>query len=168
MAVVAFFRSGRKNAKSQLISDQVDVPKKIHLELSHLVIIVASLILIGSVIYASVTPRPTINTTEFYVLNSDGTLPFSITDPIDSELDLILGIGNYEGRDTEYRLEIIAKSGTSELSIWEDNKVVSDESTGEIAVNLPPLPSQTRELILNLYIENESNPYRSLNIIIEP
>lgn len=133
----------------------------------HVVLALSFVVLIGSIIYAAWIPKKPLNFTEFYVLTPDGHLPLSFVRPLDSELSLDLVINNHEGRTVDYRVAIMAKTPDTVILLWSGSAATLDGATIEQPVRLE-LPSQDIEaLLLLLFLDDHTEPYRSLRLVFE-
>lgn len=138
-----------------------------HLGGWHALLGLACLVLLGSILYAVVTPRPMPNDTEFYVLTADGRLPVPDGSRHAWPSGLQYGIGNHEAQPMQYRLLILASAPghTTELSSL--SIAVPRGSTVRGLVDLSTMPSGASQIRFLLFLAGEPQPYRALRLTLE-
>lgn len=170
LLIIAFLRSSSQkilNTQGKSLMDYLEKIKDYKPKLAHVILAISFFIFLGSIIFAAYTPRNTYTLTEYYVLNGDGSIPFSVQYQKDGDLDLNLVIANHEGRGMDYRAEIVAKADTGDFNLWSQQVSLTDGTTEGFPVNLTQIPYGTRELVFHLYVADSTNPYRSLRVIVE-
>lgn len=148
-------------------SKSINIPKgKITFSVPHILLAFSLLILFFSITYASVISKKTSEVTEFYVLNTDRSLPLSIKNQ-QQATDLILGVFNHEGKTIKYSLEIQAVHQSGYHTVFFEEFYIQNEELIEPSISIPPLPSNTHELRLLLFKDDINDPYLDLKILIE-
>lgn len=132
---------------------------------AQIVLACSFLVLIGSITYAIAAPKKSINATEFYVLNTDRTLPTSIEND-QQTTDLLIGIFNHEGETLKYTLEIQAVQQSGSQTVYYEEFNIDDEELIEPIIQIPPISTDVYELRLMLAKEDK-DPFLDLKILVE-
>lgn len=125
-------------------------------------------VIVIAVLYTILIIRPFGNDhlTQFYLLDQYGSpenLPLNIEEGM--EVDVILGIGNREGRPVEYRVELWIQ-GDFQRTI--DDRVVPDREIAQFPVRFAPSNVEGLQRIeFRLFRQEDSEPYRSLHLWLE-
>ncbi len=130
------------------------------LRFSVIFLVVSILFVLSSCVYAVISPRHAYPVTEFYILAPTGRL----TSPLLVDNVLKYGIINHEGRDVDYRVEVLTSSMGNMKEWWSETIFVKNGLAIERNVRLPNIPQADREIQILLFIKGDQKPYRSLAI----
>ena len=164
--VLARFKSRKLSISSSWLMAAYDNLKSLHRngqKNTNLLMLASLLFFIGSLIYAIFVPKQTDLMTEFYILSPSRTITNSIL--VDNKFKY--GVINKEGKDIEYRVVVLTKSATNSKEWWSEIVFVESGETIERDVTPPLIPHGTQEIQILLFLNGESQPYRSLAIVVE-
>jgi uncharacterized membrane protein len=129
------------------------------------VLAVALLVAVGAALAIVLLPNPTERFTEFYVLGPEGLAENYPREAVAGEsISLAVGIANREGVRAEYRIEVRTEEqqiGAAGPIALEDRKVWE----GPVQYALPQV-GEDQEMLLLLYRDRDSEPYRTLRLWI--
>jgi uncharacterized membrane protein len=140
--------------------------KPIRLNRWQILLLLSIVFLIATSLYAIFSPRHFLPLTEFYILTSKRELPSIVTQQDLENSGFIIGIDNHEGRDILYRVKAIARTDIEQKEIWSGSYLVNANQTREIRLSFEESPANTKEIKISLYVDDKSEPYRSLNLLI--
>ncbi|MCL7453269.1 MAG: DUF1616 domain-containing protein [Anaerolineae bacterium] len=130
----------------------------------HALVALAAVVLLGSTLYAIVTPRQTPGYTEFYVLAEDGHLPVGYGGTGGLAAAIQYGIRNQEGRQMEYKLLVVAETPERRLLLGSHDVTVAAGAAVQAPVDLSALPARSTGILLLLFRAGLAQPYRSLHL----
>jgi uncharacterized membrane protein len=133
----------------------------------HALLGLACLVLLGSILYAVVTPRPMPDDTEFYVLTADGRLPVPDGGRQAWPSGLQYGIGNHEAQPMQYRLLVLASAPGHTTELCSLSIAVPRDSTVRGLVDLSAMPPGASQIRFLLFLAGEPEPYRALRLVLE-
>jgi uncharacterized membrane protein len=120
---------------------------------------------IGGIISLASVLRPKETFSEFYILGPEGKLENYPSELKPGEaFQLTFGIANHEGRSQRYRIMTSNQAGSTVILETE----VADGETFEQTLTLEaPQSSGRTKLPFDLYIDDLTEPYRSLHLFID-
>jgi uncharacterized membrane protein len=128
--------------------------------------ILSGFILIIAIFYAAYVPKHILPLTEFYILTNDRELPANVSRQDLTSAGLILGIGNHEGKDLNYRVKVVGRTENAEVEIWTNSLRIRNDQTQELPILINNLPVEIKEVRIMLFVGNNTQSYRSLSLII--
>lgn len=118
--------------------------------------------------YTTLITRPfaSDHLTQFYLLDQYGSpeaLPLTVADG--AEVEVILGIGNREGRPLKYRVELWIRG---EFQMAMDDLQVADAEVAEFPVRFVPLNVDgLQQIEFRLFRQGDTAPYRDVYLWVE-
>lgn len=121
-------------------------------------LIVAILVIVGSLVYVIATPKEGEKFTEFYILGLDGKAEnYPREAVVGQPVYLTVGIVNHEYRPTSYRVGIRMSDKTiNRLTI---GTLGDGEKWEEVISFVPPIPGGKQKVEFYLYNNDEIQPY---------
>jgi uncharacterized membrane protein len=138
-----------------------------HLGGWHALLGLACLVLLGSILYAVVTPRPLPRFTAFYVLTPNGHFPLPDQGVGSWHPALQYGIENHEGQPMHYNLLVLASTPQNTTQLYSHSVQVAPGSAVHGWVDLSTMPPRSTEIRLFLFLAGQPQPYRSLRLTLE-
>jgi uncharacterized membrane protein len=165
--ILSFFVAWRGGFHIQGISKGFDKIRRARQGFWQVMFILSGFILILAVLYAAYIPKHILPLTEFYILTPDRELPANVSRQDLTSSGLILGIGNQEGKDMNYRIKVLAITDKDELDVWSGSYTVKNSQTQEHPIIIENLPEAAKQINILLFVGEDTNPYRSLSVLID-